>query len=299
MLSPPISPTKFYGGYPGASYTGTPEELMKTSYPYYPGYEITEKIGGGFFGSVYKAVRRDGKTVALKVIKVKDEKELQTVKREVEIMKKIGDPSCRPFLACILNYQYIQRMNEVLIEMEMVEGVTLDEYFPSDISRKPRDLVLIMKDIVKAIKYLHQNGIIHNDIKPNNIIISKDLTPVLVDFGSSCLSTTVCQEVSEGCCTGIYGPIQVVSPETVKSNYYFYESDVWSLGVAFFIAATDRHPFNGSVGQQIIESIKTSEPLQLNTTDETLNYIVNRALVKKIKARITLEEIEQILSNYE
>ncbi len=87
-----------------------------------------------------------------------------------------------------------------------------------------------------------------------------------------------------------------ISPETVESNYYFYPSDVWSLGVTFFLAATDKHPFKGNNGQEIIKSIKTDEPLRLNSSDQTLNYIVNKSLTKNLYERITLDEIDEILS---
>lgn len=275
----------------------------------YPGYTLIEVIGKGFFGSVWKARRlSDDKIIALKVVKINPNRPnmRKELEREVEILAKISRPVCQPFLVCFNDYKYIEDRDEYIIDMNLIEGKTLMEYAESvpDEKTRYRHLLLIMKDIVKAIEYLHKNGIIHNDIKPENIIIDEHLTPILVDFGVACLELAICplqhneETVSSLCCKGILGPIMYISPETLKNRgTYFTQSDIWSLGVTFYTSATlGGYPFEktGKV-KQLFKNIKSSEPTKLKTSNEILNYIVNRALDKNPTTRITIPEINEIL----
>src|SRR5207249_3713394 len=98
---------------------------------------------------------------------------------------EISKPQCNPFLACYYNHFYSD--DKLYIVSEFIDGVTLDVYCDNLFSQKEysklyRHLLLIVKDIVTGLKLVHGKGIIHNDIKPQNIIIDKDLTPKLVDF---------------------------------------------------------------------------------------------------------------------
>lgn len=273
----------------------------------YPDYELIRILGRGHFGTVWEATRKsDEKTVALKVVQIdkRNPTAVQDLVREVSILSKVSDPSCKPYLACIYGYKYLPDSGEFLIEMELVEGKRLDLYVKSihDRSTLYRHLLLIMKDIVKALQYLHSNGIVHNDVKPDNIIIDKDLTPVLVDFGASCDKLSLCKlskEQSALCCRGVKGPNLYVSPETLKTKGgYFPESDVWSLGISFYNAATNEYPYDTSdTVRKLVQAIIKGDIKKLNTSNKTLNNIVNRSLDRDPTTRITLDEISAILEN--
>jgi serine/threonine-protein kinase len=273
--------------------------------PSYSEYELIKIIGKGYFGTVWEARTKDGKSVALKIIRVNpdDTKMLSDLYKEVEILTKISNPECQPFLVCFNGYNYNQDTNEFVIEMDMIKGKDLTQYAKSvfPISRKCRHLLLIMKDLVEVLKYLHQNGILHNDVKPDNILIDKDLTPKLVDFGVACMNLSLCpiDKTESLCCRGVFGPILYASPEIIKSRgSYFPESDVWSLGVSFYYAATGNYPFNidgDTTVEEYYNTIMKNSPKLLNTGNEMLDYIVNRTLDKNPTTRITLAEMEEIL----
>lgn len=289
--------------YPGG-YVSYESKVSKGGITFiYPNYEIISAIGSGFFGSVWKAKRiSDNKIIALKTVVVQDEKMLQDLQRETDILTKISSPMCQPFLVCFNGSSYIKDKNTFLIDMELIEGQTLMKYANSHQGdKKYKYLLLIMKDLVKAIKYLHDNGIIHNDIKPDNIIIDKNLTPVLVDFGVACTNLSYCtfKEETLECCREIFGPYMYISPETIKTKAYYKQSDIWSLGLSFYMAAGAEYPFVKNLSaKELFESIYKSRPEPLATGNIILDDIVNRSLIKNMKNRITLNEIISILDKY-
>ncbi len=285
------------------SYGSQPTEAeILAARPSYPGYELVEVIGRGFFGKVWKAVRlSDNKTVALKVIQISIDPKIDMLKnlqREVSILKKISTPRCQPFLVCFNSYQYLPDTNEFLIDMNLIVGKNLLEYSNSvsgDI--KYKHLLLIMKDITKALLYLHNNGIIHNDVKPDNILIDANKTPILVDFGVSCFDTSVCllDNTTAPCCKDVQGPNKYISPETIKTKAYFTQSDIWSLGLTFYVVSSGVYPFDIGTGIQELFDRILKDPVKLQTGNEVLDYIVNRSLDKNPVTRISLEEINKIL----
>ena len=266
----------------------------------YEGYELIREIGSGNFGRVYRAKRlSDGNIIALKVINVRTDTMLKDIYREVSILKKISDPVCQPFLVCFNRYKYLEDTGEFLIEMDMVEGKIMSDFIkdvPED--KKYKYILLILKDIITAIIYLHRNNIIHNDIKPDNIIIDENLTPVLVDFGVACEDVSICSldDENKKCCKNIFGPKQYISPETLDTKAYYKESDIWSLGVTLYVSATNDLPFDhDGRAKTLFNNIRNDYPKKLITSNNLLNYIVNSSLNKDPNTRITPEEIHRLL----
>jgi len=132
-----------------------------------PGYQILKILGSGFHGHVYEAIRdSDSKKVALKTVEIKKEEQVEELIREVDILVKISNP-CQPFLVCFNRYEYLKDRKLFLIDTNLIEGKTLYKFAESlkSSDKFNRYLLLIIKDIIKPIKYLHNNGIFHNDIK--------------------------------------------------------------------------------------------------------------------------------------
>ncbi len=267
-------------------------------------YEIITQIGEGAYGKVYKAIRRtDNKTIALKVIDLSSDqvKLTQDVRAEVDYLTKLGTPECNPYVVCYHGSSYDKTNNQFLIEMDLVDGITLDKFI--DNIRKTETpekflylLLLIAKDLTEGLKHIHNNGIIHNDIKPENIMIERDTyVPVILDFGLACIPKTGKR------CTAQGGTPLYVAPEFFTENEArYYASDMWALGILLYRAATDNMmPFIGSImsPEQLYFLIKTQQPLRLSSSNSQLNNIVNKLLDRNVNTRSTADQIAEMLIN--
>lgn len=272
-----------------------------------PKYEMIAKLGTGAQGAVYKALRTsDGKIIALKILNIqKGTTSYEQAVSETKMLEQISQPQCNPFLACYYGHSYND--DKLYIESEFIDGVTLDIYCEKlrnegKYDKLYKHLLLITKDIVTGIKLVHSKGIIHNDIKPQNIIIDKDLTPKLVDFGLAC-KTIPCEyeNMFVECCPGYSGTPYYASPEMLKNKVRYFPSDIWSYGMTLYNCATGEYPydfpeFRTQIG--VLYIISNNIPKRLETNNYLLNDIVNRSLNLEVFKRITLDEIEKLLQFY-
>lgn len=259
-------------------------------------YDLLEMKGKGNFGEVWKAINDDGKTIALKIIKINNNKE--AIERELTILRALTEP-CHRFVACF--YDSFYDKTYYYIESEYIDGVELQvwkkQIKPTDLNKH---LVALIKDLNEALKYIHKRNIIHRDIKPANILINKDNNPVLVDFGLAC-QTQLCIRTPNNieCCMGTSGTPLYFPPELVIYHETYFASDIWSLGGTMYYISTGRYCFNFSDRQTIKDAanmIAYTEPKRLYSDNEKLNYIVNKCLVKNIVNRINSEQITNYLN---
>lgn len=269
-------------------------------------YEFIKKLGSGAQGSVWKAIRkRDGKTVAVKIINISSKNiEYAHAINEIKKLNELSTPICHPNLLCFYGFDR-SNPSKILIEMEYIDGETLFKYSKKyKGSKLYRHLLAITKDIIKGLSYMHKKNILHNDIKPENIMIDRSLTPKLVDFGLACTATSryYKSRTPQPSCSGFNGTPIFVSPEMLNYKRRYKQSDIWSLGVTLYNAATGKFPFNFGSNpsiQKVLQIIKdpSIKPKKLNTSNKLLNTIVNRALVRDINKRITLKEINTLLKS--
>ena len=200
-------------------------------------YEILEKIGTGGMSDVYKA--KDGKLnrfVAVKVLKQEFAENANFVskfKTEAQAAAGMMHPN-------IVNvYDVGEEGGTHYIVMELVEGITLKKYIEKKARLSIKETISIAIQVSMGIEAAHNNHIIHRDIKPQNIMISKEGKVKVTDFG-------IAKAVSSNTITSnVMGSVHYTSPEQARGGFSDEKSDIYSLGITMFEMLTGRVPFNG------------------------------------------------------
>lgn len=200
-------------------------------------YEILEKIGTGGMSDVYKAKdHKLNRFVAVKVLKQEFGENVNFVSKfriEAQAAAGLMHPN-------IVNVYDVGEENEIhYIVMELVEGITLKKYIEKKARLSVKEAISIAIQVAMGIEAAHNNGIIHRDIKPQNVIISKDGKVKVTDFGIAKAAT------SNTITSNVMGSVHYTSPEQARGGYSDEKSDVYSLGITLFEMLTGRVPFNG------------------------------------------------------
>ncbi len=200
-------------------------------------YEILEKIGTGGMSDVYKAKdHKLNRLVAVKVLKQEFSENANFVSKfriEAQAAAGLMHPN-------IVNVYDVGEENGIYyIVMELVEGITLKKYIEKKARLSVKEAVSIAIQVSMGIEAAHNNHIIHRDIKPQNIIISKEGKVKVTDFGIAKAAT------SNTITSNVMGSVHYTSPEQARGGFSDEKSDIYSLGVTMFEMLTGRVPFNG------------------------------------------------------
>lgn len=200
-------------------------------------YEILEKIGTGGMSDVYKAkCHKLNRFVAVKVLKQEFSENTNFVSKfriEAQAAAGLMHPN-------IVNVYDVGEENGIYyIVMELVEGITLKKYIEKKARLSVKESVTIAIQVSMGIEAAHNNHIIHRDIKPQNIIISRDGKVKVTDFGIAKAAT------SNTITSNVMGSVHYTSPEQARGGYSDEKSDIYSLGITLFEMLTGRVPFNG------------------------------------------------------
>ena len=200
-------------------------------------YEILEKIGSGGMSDVYKAKdHKLNRFVAVKVLKQEFSENANFVSKfRIEAQAAAG--LMHPNIVNV--YDVGEEGENHYIVMELVEGITLKKYIEKKARLSVKEAVSIAIQVSMGIEAAHNNHIIHRDIKPQNIIISKEGKVKVTDFGIAKAAT------SNTITSNVMGSVHYTSPEQARGGYSDEKSDIYSLGVTMFEMLTGRVPFNG------------------------------------------------------
>ncbi|WP_408071364.1 Stk1 family PASTA domain-containing Ser/Thr kinase [Butyrivibrio sp. JL13D10] len=224
-------------------------------------YEILEKIGTGGMSDVYRAKdHKLNRPVAVKVLKQEfSENDNFVSKFRVEAQAAAGlmHPN-------IVNVYDVGDENGIhYIVMELVDGITLKRYIEKKSRLSVKEAVSIAIQVAMGLEAAHNNHIIHRDIKPQNIIISKEGKVKVTDFGIAKAAT------SNTITSNVMGSVHYTSPEQARGGYSDAKSDVYSLGITLFEMLTGRLPFNGDTTVAIaIKHIQEELPSPSEFSDE-------------------------------
>lgn len=200
-------------------------------------YEILGKVGSGGMSEVYKAkCHKLNRFVAIKVLKQEYSEDKNFVaKFRVEAQSAAG--LSHPNIVSI--YDVGEDNGLYYIVMELVEGITLKNYIEKKGRLDAKEAVSIAIQVAQGIQTAHSHHIIHRDIKPQNIIISKEGKVKVTDFGIARASSA--QTIN----SNAMGSVHYISPEQARGNYSDERSDIYSLGISLYEMITGRVPFDG------------------------------------------------------
>ena len=244
-------------------------------------YEIIEHIGAGGMADVYRAKdHRLSRYVAVKVLKEEFSTDKTFVKKfraEAQAAAGLSHPN-------IVNvYDVGEEEGLYYIVMELVEGITLKEFIARRGKLSVQESLGIAIQIAQGLRAAHAKHIIHRDIKPQNIIISKDGSAKVTDFGIAKAVT------SNTITTNAVGSVHYISPEQARGGYSDEKSDIYSLAVTLYEMLTGRVPFVGENTVAVALKHIQEEAVPLRQIDpsipESVEKIVMKCMQKKPERR--------------
>ena len=264
-------------------------------------YELLEVIGTGGMAVVYKArCHRLNRLVAVKVLKA-------DLAQDAEFRRRFHDESqavamlSHPNIVAVYDVSHSDDLDYIV--MELIDGITLKQYVQK---RGPvlnwREALHFITQIMRALSHAHSRGIIHRDIKPHNVMVLRDGSVKVSDFGiariTSAHQSTLTQEA--------LGSVHYISPEQARGSHIDARSDIYSAGVVLYEMITGRLPFEGespvAVAIQHINSIPLS-PRELNPEiPEALEEITMKAMApnpdeRYLSADEMLADLEEFRKN--
>ena len=250
-------------------------------------YEIIEQIGVGGMAKVYKAKDKLlDRFVAIKILK-------EPYAEDDEFLKKFNNEAQSAAKLSHINIVNVFDIGQDLyngqviyyIVMEYVEGRTLKDYIVDEEKLSNHDIIDYSTQIAQALKTAHKAGIIHRDIKPQNILIDNYGLLKVTDFGIARVSSNATITYT----SSILGTVHYISPEQAKGKIVDEKSDLYSLGAVMYEMATGKVPFDAdnSVGIAVMHiQDQPVEPKELNPDlSDHLNYIIMKLLAKEPSER--------------
>lgn len=201
-------------------------------------YEITELIGVGGMAEVYKGVDViDNKNVAIKILKkefAENEEFLRRFRNESKAIAVLSHPN----IVKIYDVGFSEKIQYIV--MEYIDGITLKEYIEEEKVLTWKDTVHFVIQILRALQHAHDKGIVHRDIKPQNIMMFTDGTIKVMDFGIAKFAS----EQGKTATDQAIGSVHYISPEQASGNVTDAKSDIYSVGAMMYEMLTGRKPFD-------------------------------------------------------
>ena len=248
-------------------------------------YQINGFIGEGGMSRVWRALDQNtGKNVAVKVLREEyseDESFIRRFDREAQAASRMSHPN----IVNLLDVGVEEDGTRYLV-MEYVQGKTLKRFIQESGALRPEIAAQIIIRVLAALQHAHQNGVVHRDIKPQNILIDKEGTVKVADFGIARMANA--QTVSQTD-ESVMGSVYYFSPEQARGAAVDARSDIYSVGVVFYEMLTGKVPFTGDSPVAIaMQHLQTAPipPAEVNpSVSSALDFVVLHAMEKKPRRR--------------
>ena len=245
-------------------------------------YKIDAIIGKGAFGTVVKAKRKkDDKLVAVKILQ-KDYNRLNTlalIRNEIDIIKYIKSLDID---GVVKTYDIIEQFDIVYLIQEYAEGGSLGDYVLHRQQSNTDDIDIIYSivyQLINTIKNFHKFGIIHRDLKCDNVMLDSNKNVKIIDFGLAGIKT------HHDAINDVYGTLPYLSPEIVKGEMYSDKVDVWALGILCYKLLYAKFVFQGDSVDELMAKILYGK-IELNKEIETKNEkakLINEIIMSCLK----------------
>lgn len=239
-------------------------------------YIVTRFIGSGGMAEIYEANDTfTHKKVALKIIKSDDE--IDKFENEARFISMFNHPHI------IKIYNVGSYDGKMFISYELGLGRTFKEFLDERSHLSKDEAIEYISQILSASKYVHERGVIHNDLKPDNLIKSYDGNIKLIDFG-------IASHIDEDFTEKVVASIQYAAPEVLTSKHYSIQSDIYSLGIILFEMLTGRTPFMKKTSQEEIKAHQLeavpsiSDFVNVNNYQD-FDYVIKKATNPNLKLR--------------
>lgn len=257
-------------------------------------YEILEVIGEGGMAIVYRALdHRLNRDVAVKIMRdemAADEEFRRRFCTESHAVAMLSHPNI------VAVYDVSHNDNVEYIVMELMDGITLKQYIERKGVVAWKEVVHFTKQISKALAHAHERGIIHRDIKPQNIMLLRDGTIKVGDFGIAALENEVYENNGEA-----IGSIHYIAPEQARGECPDARSDIYSLGVMMYEMLTGGLPFTGNTLGEIAVQHMNAKPVPPHEKNPEIPLELERITLKAMSAELSerYQSANELLSDLE
>lgn len=245
-------------------------------------YEILERIGTGGMAIVYKAkCHRLNRLVAIKILKsdlAQNEEFRRRFNAESQAVAQLSHPNI------VSVYDVSHGGTADYIVMELIDGITLKQYMEKRGQLSWKEALHFITQIMRGLSHAHSRGIIHRDIKPQNVMVLRDGSVRVADFGIACLEDSTQTMTQEA-----LGSVHYISPEQARGDRPDARSDIYSAGVVLYEMLTGRLPFEGdsavSVAIQHLSSIPLAPREIRDDIPEQMELICMKAMASDLEKR--------------
>ena len=248
-------------------------------------YEIAALLGHGGMGAVYRA--RDlelEEDVAIKLLRpefLSDEESLERFKTEIKLARRISHPNV------VRTHDFGETDGLRFLTMELVEGLTLRELIDSRGRLGVSAVLAIAAQLADSLAIAHAQGVVHRDIKPQNLLLDEEGVLKVMDFGVACLSERSSKLTQAG---ALVGTPAYMSPEQLIGEHVDERSDLYSVGVVLYECLSGRPPLDGGSPITLIAKVLREEPAPLGElaegTPDAVCALIHRLLAKNPNDRV-------------